>query len=98
MPELMSTPVSLDEMKLHCRVDHGDEDASMGAYLDAATESVRQYLNAEEPLDIYAPAPVKSAILLMAAGLYAQREDVGDRQLYMNDTYYRLLAPYRTYS
>ena len=97
MPELMSTPVSLDEMKRHCRVDHGDEDAIMASYLDAATASVGEYLNAAEPLDIYAPAPVKSAILLMAAGLYAQREDIGDRQLYTNDTFARLLAPYRVY-
>ena len=97
MPELIIEAVTLDEMKRHCRVDDNYEDATMGAYLDAATESVREYLNAAEPLDIYAPAPVKSAILLMAAGLYAQREDIGDRQLYTNDTFARLLAPYRVY-
>ena len=44
------------------------------------------------------PSPIKSAALLMVAGLYENREDVSDRQLYRNDTYYRLLAPYRAMS
>ncbi len=88
-------PVSLYQLKLHARIDTDDEDMALSAYLDAATESVRQYLNMTEPLDNTAPAPVKSAIMLMAAGLHAQREDVSDRQLYSNVTYYRLLAPYR---
>ena len=49
-------------------------------------------------LVVAVPAPVKSAALLMVAGLYENREDVSDRQLYRNDTYYRLLNPYRQYS
>lgn len=94
----MSQPVTLADLKLHCRVDGNDEDATMTAYLDAAIASVGEYLNEAEDLDDTAPAPVKSAILLMAAGLYAHREDVADRQLYNNITYFRLLAPYRVYS
>ena len=94
----MTAPVSLEDLKLHARIDSNAEDSAVTGYLSAATESVRQYLNLVDPLDDTAPAPVKSAILLMAAGLYANREDVADRQLYNNDTYFRLLAPYRVYS
>lgn len=35
-----SKPVTLEDLKLHCRVDVADEDASLGTYLDAATEYV----------------------------------------------------------
>ena len=91
----MTAPVTLEDLKLHCRIDTNYEDATMGLYLSAATASVGEYLNAVDPLTDTAPAPVKSAILLMAAGLFANREDVTDRQLYTSETYYRLLAPYR---
>jgi uncharacterized phage protein (predicted DNA packaging) len=94
----MTAPVSLDALKLHARIDGNAEDSAVASYLAAAIASVEQYLNLVDPLDDTAPAPVKSAILLMAAGLYANREDVADRQLYNNDTYYRLLAPYRVFS
>lgn len=92
MPALLN----LDEVKLHCRIDHDDEDALLGALIDTATAAITEYLNADAPVDSTAPAPVKSAALLLVAGLYGNREDVSDRQLYTNDTYYRLLQPYRS--
>jgi uncharacterized phage protein (predicted DNA packaging) len=92
------TAVSLYQLKLHCRIDTDDEDVTLSAYLSAATESVQQHLGITTPLDNTAPAPVKAAILLAAAGLYAQREDIGERQLHGNLTYHRLLAPYRVYA
>jgi uncharacterized phage protein (predicted DNA packaging) len=91
-------PVTLTELKLHCRIDHDSEDAVLQLYLSAATESVEQHLGITTPLDNTAPAPVKAAILLAAAGLYAQREDIGERQLHGNLTFHRLLAPYRVYA
>ncbi len=94
----MTAPVDLPALKLHCRVDGSDEDAALSGYLAAAIESVQEYLNLAEPLTDTAPAPVKSAILLMAAGLYANREDVGDRQLYSNPAFEALLNPHRIYS
>ena len=94
----MTAPVSLSELKLHCRVDSAAEDTTMQMYLDSATVSVQQYLNAVDPLDNTAPAPIKSAILLLAAGLYMQREDISDRQIYTSETFYRLLQPYRMMS
>lgn len=94
----MAEPVTLAEMKAHCRVDSNDEDALMTMYLDSAAVSVTQYLNSTDPLDATAAAPIKSAILLLAAGLYANREDIAERQLHSNETFYRLLAPYRAMS
>lgn len=87
--------LTLQETKLHLRVDHSDEDALIQALIATATAAVGEYLNAPEPLDNTVPAPVKSAALLLVGGLFEQREDVSDRQLYRNDTYFRLLAPYR---
>ena len=91
-------PVTLDHMKLHCRIDHDTEDDGLQLYLDAAIASVEQHLGLSVPLDDTAPAPVKAAILLHAAGLYAQREDVSDRPLHGNLTYHRLLQPYRLFA
>ena len=91
--------LTLEEVKRHCRIDHNDEDALIEALMTTATAACADYLNMEAAdLVVAVPAPVKSAALLMVAGLYENREDVSDRQLYRNDTYYRLLNPYRQYS
>ena len=91
--------LTLPETKLHLRVDHTDEDALIEALMTTATAACADYLNMDAAdLVVAVPAPVKSAALLMVAGLYENREDVSDRQLYRNDTYYRLLNPYRQYS
>lgn len=91
--------LTLAETKLHLRVDHNDEDALIAALMATATAACADYLNMEAAdLVVAVPAPVKSAALLLVAGLYENREDVSDRQLYRNDTYYRLLNPYRQYS
>jgi uncharacterized phage protein (predicted DNA packaging) len=92
------TAVTLTALKLHCRIDHDDEDAGLQLYLSAAIASVEQHLGTATPLDDSAAAPIKAAILLAAAGLYAQREDIGERQLHGNLTFHRLLAPYRVYA
>ena len=91
--------LTLPETKLHLRVDHSDEDALIEALMTTATAACANFLNMDAAdLVVAVPAPVKSAALLMVAGLYENREDVSDRQLYRNDTYYRLLNPYRQYS
>ena len=91
--------LTLPETKLHLRVDHSEEDALIQSLMTTATAACADYLNMDAAdLVVAVPAPVKSAALLMVAGLYENREDVSDRQLYRNDTYYRLLNPYRQYS
>ena len=90
--------LTLPEVKLHCRIDHGDEDTLLQSMIDAATASVGDYINATEPLDDTAPAPVKAAALLLVGALYEQRESQGDRPYNKNPTFEALLNPYRVHS
>ncbi len=88
--------ISLDEAKLHLRVDQDVEDDAITAIITAATWATADYLNMEPAdLDADAPAPVKAATLLMIGDLYENRERQSSQALYRNDTYERLLNPYR---
>ncbi|SDP92471.1 phage conserved hypothetical protein, phiE125 gp8 family [Phyllobacterium sp. YR620] len=49
-------------------------------------------LGEDDPADV--PAAIKAAILLMAAGLYANREQIGG-QAYENPAFDLLISPYR---
>lgn len=87
---------SLSTIKTHLRIDHDDEDEYLEDLVQAATEATADYLNwTSAEILATTPAPVVSAILLLIADLYENRELQADRQLYSNDTYERLLAPYR---
>ena len=91
--------LTLEETKLHLRIDHEHEDALIFALMATATTATADYLNMDKAqLTTTVISPVRAAALLMVAGLYENREDQTDRQLYRNDTYYRLLAPYRVMS
>ena len=88
--------LTLLETKLHLRVDQADEDSLIQGMMDAATAATADYLNMPVAMmTSTVPSPIKAAALLMVAGLYLNREDQSDRQLYRNDTYHRLLNPYR---
>ena len=93
----MAALLTLDEAKLHCRIDHNDEDSLLGALIATATTAVADYLNVTS-VDSTAAAPVKSAALLLVGTLYEQRESQGDRQFYKNPTFENLLNPYRVHS
>ena len=93
----MAALLTLDEAKLHCRIDHNDEDSLLGALIATATAAVADYLNVTT-VDSTAAAPVKSAALLLVGTLYEQRESQGDRQFYKNPTFENLLNPYRVHS
>ena len=87
--------LTLSEVKLHCRIDHDEEDTLLSAMIDAAVASVGDYINAAEPLDDTAPAPVKAAAMLLVGDLYSNREALVERPLSKNPTCERLLNPYR---
>ena len=93
----MAALLTLDEAKLHCRIDHNDEDALLGALIATATAAVADYMNVTS-VDSTAAAPVKSAALLLVGTLYEHRESQGDRQLYKNPAFEALLNPYRVHS
>lgn len=89
--------LTLEETKLHLRVDQDEEDLAIQLMIDTATGAVSNYLNITLlDLELLAqPAPVRSAALLLVADLYENRERQGTQVLYRNDTYERLLNPYR---
>lgn len=91
--------VTLEQAKLHLRVDTTDEDAAIVDLIDAATAAAADYLNlATDELVAAMPAPVKAAILLQVGDLYENRERQGSEAYYQNRTYERLLNPYRVMS
>ena len=95
----MAALLTLADVKLHCRIDHNDEDSLLGALIATATTAVADYMNMDaDDVDDTAPAPVKSAALLLVGDLYANREAQGDRQFYKNPTFENLLNPYRVHS
>lgn len=86
--------VTLDEAKLHLRVDGSDEDALIQLYIDAASSAAASYLNRDVP-DAADPA-IKAAVLLSIGGLYDQREDIViGSSLDLNPTVRNLLNPHR---
>ena len=91
--------LTLQETKLHLRVDGTEEDALIDALIGAAISAVGERLNMPpEQLTMTTPGPIKSAALLLIGTLYEQRESQGDRPYNSNPTFEMLLAPYRVYS
>ena len=93
----MAALLTLADVKLHCRIDTNDEDSLLGALIATATTAVADYMNVTS-VDDTAPAPVKSAALLLVGSLYEQRESQGDRQFYKNPAFEALLNPYRVHA
>lgn len=88
--------ITVARAKQHLRIDHSADDEYLEDLIQAATEATADYLNQTviEAMTT-APAPVQAAVLLLVGDLYANREMQADRQLYENETYERLLNPYR---
>ena len=93
----MAALLTLADVKLHCRIDHDDEDSLLGALIATATTAVADYMNVTS-VDDTAAAPVKSAALLLVGSLYEQRESQGERQFYKNPAFEALLNPYRAHA
>lgn len=90
--------ISLEETKMHLRVDSAYEDAHIAALIEAAIASVADFLDMEvEDLGLAPmPAPVRAAILLRVGDLYAHREAQFDQPLTANAAFAQLLNPYRS--
>lgn len=88
---------SLEEAKAHLRVDHGDDDALIGTYSDAAVASVLQYCNlALVPNTDGAVAAFKAAALLVLGDFFANREAVVAGTTFApSATAQNLVNPYR---
>ena len=84
-------------LQSHLRGDHNDEDTLIQALMTTATAAVADYMNVTS-VDDTAPAPVKSAALLLVGSLYEQRESQGERPYNKNPTFEALLNPYRVHA
>lgn len=93
--------VSLELLKKHVHADDfADDDVYLTHLLEAAETSVRTATNREwcELFDITGnfPAPLKHAVLMLAAHWYNQRESVSSVQMYeVPDSLQALIKPYR---
>lgn len=87
--------IDLQDAKDHLRVTHNLEDDLIQMYLDSATAHIEKYLGEDMPDPV--PKPIDAAVLLLMADLYEHREIQGDRAMFPNPTYERLLSPYRVW-
>lgn len=90
------TTLTLDEAKLHLRVDQDFEDDYITSLILAAEGHVSMYLSDDLPDPM--PVPIKAAVLLLVGDLYENRERQGDRTLTEGTAYTLLLSPYRSMS
>lgn len=98
--------ITLDLIKLHCRIDHDDEDKLLEQYESAAHEYVQRQIDrtlyAEEvPEDesngLVINAAIKQAMLMTIAHWYEHRESVvvGVVSKEIEEGVWRLIQPYR---
>lgn len=94
----MTEPVSLDEAKLHLRVDDTTDDTLITTLIVAGRQDVENFTKRAWVGDDLpeVPATIKVAILLIVGDLYENREGafVGVSRV-DNPTVSRLLWPYR---
>ena len=84
---------------MHLRVDGLDEDDLIQSLMTAAIAAVGSHLdNSAIVLDTTAPAPLKSAALMLVADLYENRSAQVEKPLRSNETFAMLLQPYRVMS
>ena len=86
--------VTEDEVKVHLRIQHDEEDEYIGSLIAQAQAAAEDYCRVQfsDP----APEPVRLAILLMVSHFYENRYNP-DRQVYltMRMAFQNLLYPYR---
>ena len=99
---------TLADLKMHLRIRHGQEDEDLQMKLDAAIDAASSFLNRpipwpaaeqpdpDNPVPADVPKAVHAAILIMAAELYANREQSVVGATYTPiPTAERLLWPHR---
>ena len=86
--------VTEDEVKVHLRIQHDEEDEYISSLIAQAQAAAEDYCRVQfsEP----APEPVRLAVLLMVSHYYENRDNP-DRQVYltMRMAFQNLLYPYR---
>ena len=83
---MIREPVTLNEAKAQCRVEHNADDDLIQSYITAAREYCEDFLNTklvseDEEEEIEIKTKWKQAILLIVAGWYANRENISSTNL-----------------
>ena len=83
---MIQEPVTLNEAKAQCRVEHNADDDLIQSYITAAREYCEGFLNTklayeDDEEEIKIKAKWKQAILLITAAWYANRENVSSANL-----------------
>lgn len=86
--------VTVEEVKIHLRIEHDDEDDYLSSLITQAQTSAEDYCRAE--FTSPAPEPVRLALLLMI-GFYYENRDIPDMTSFraMRMAFESLLYPYR---
>lgn len=100
------SPVTLDEVKAHLRLDIDEEDELLNSYILAATQDAehrmcREIIYRRDPFclchDINdVPPIVKQYILITVADMYTNRENITEKTV--NFRFVHLLDPYILYN
>lgn len=92
--------ITLQEAKDHLRIIGSAEDSMVQLYIGAADDWITNYLNqgipglTDSPATV-APNAIKAAALMIVAGLFENREAVGEKEIKHNPAVESLLFPYR---
>lgn len=92
---------AITDLKAHLNLEHDLDDDLLAGKIAAAEGMVARYTGAEEPLAYAdAPAPLKEAILQLAAHFYENREAslVGVSASELPFGFHDLVRPFRTWS
>jgi len=91
----MST-ITVDQVKTYLRIDdeNAANDNQIQTLIDATESHIAKQLGADMPDTL--ESPLIAAGLLMIGDLYANRELQGPETYYQNQTFKRLLHPYRS--
>lgn len=82
--------ITLDDMKLHLRIDGPEEDAYLAALLAAAVEYIEK-MTGTAHAEGY-PQTLRQAALLLIGNWYANREGVSDKPLSEVPLAFRMLV------
>jgi len=86
--------LDLDDVKMHLRIQHDEEDELLSTLIAQAQAVAEDYCRVQFPDK--APEPVRLAVMLMVSHYYENRDNP-DRQMYvtMRVAFENLLYPYR---
>ncbi|CDG18785.1 head-tail connector protein [Xenorhabdus doucetiae] len=73
--------ISLDEIKLHCRIDGDYDDVILAVYADAALEACQQHIGKRFDEGLAFTPAIKVGCLLYIGLLYENREMATDLEL-----------------